>query len=355
MMKKVVSLALSLVLASALSLPAFAAGDTVTTKNVTTNGYTFEITEITNDDFSITRTYNRSAPMTRSISDNEETVALMLSLGYTETEIDNMSEETINAFATAKNIYTTTSYTKQNEETNTTVNLPKEVAIQEAQIISEQQIEYYLNMENNPTTFGVIENESTTPGEFRDTYMEMTHSALDNGGGDFTYVTDATWLTMPFFRGYDSIGSCAKGGAADPFSGDGYFYYYTTTINGGDIGNPVYSGRQDMLKSEDTINGDWYGYAGVFNLPNNLYNTQTGFSMIHEDLHAHFSYTGSVTNPQLVTNFNTNGSYSHATVALEIEPSISIDTSGDVSASIGISVIGTKDVRVAPLKVTYRP
>lgn len=178
---------------------------------------------------------------------------------------------------TAKNIYTTTSYTKQNEETNTTVNLPKEVAIQEAQIISEQQIEYYLNMENNPTTFGVIENESTTPGEFRDTYMEMTHSALDNGGGDFTYVTDATWLT------------------------------------------------------------------------------QTGFSMIHEDLHAHFSYTGSVTNPQLVTNFNTNGSYSHATVALEIEPSISIDTSGDVSASIGISVIGTKDVRVAPLKVTYRP
>lgn len=336
---------------------AFAAdtSNEIATKEVTTNGYTFEITEVTNEDFSITRTYNRAATMTRSISDKAETVALMLSLGYTEDEIDHMSEKTINAFATAQNIYSTTSYTKRNEETNATVGLPKEVAIQEAEILSEQQMEYYLNIENTPAPLGIIDNESTTPGKFLDTYMEMKHTALHNGGGDYTYITNATWLTMPFFRGYDSIGSCAKGGSADPFSGDGYFYYYTTTINGGNIGNPVYSGTKDMVKSEDSINGDWYGYAGVFNLPNNLYNTQTGFSMIHDNLHAHFSYTGSVTNPELITNFNTNGSYSHSTVALQFEPSISIDAKGEASASIGLSIVGDKDIRIAPLKVTYRP
>lgn len=354
-MKRILSALLCLSMICSLPATAFAVESLEATKEVTINGYTFEITENTNDDYSVTRTYSRPAAATRSIPSKEETVALLLSLGYSEDEINAMSEKTIAAFATARNIYTTTSYIKHNEETNITVGLPKEDAIQEAQILSEQQMEYYMNMENTPTPLGIIDNESTTPGKFLDTYMEMTHSAVDEGGGDYTYVTDATWLTMPFWRGYDSVGSCAKGGSADPYSGDGYFYYYTTTINGGSIGRPVYSGRQDMVKSEDSINGDWYGYAGVFTLPKNIYNTQMGISIVHEDLHAHFTYTGSVTNPELITNFNTNGSYSHSTIALQFEPSISIDAKGEASASIGISIAGDKDVRIAPLKVTYRP
>lgn len=354
-MKKILSILLSIVMIFSLSVTVFAAEPQDNLKLITTNGYTFEIKESTAEDYSVTRSYNKPDTMARSTPAENETIALLLSLGLTEEQINGMSEKAFNACANARNLYVTTSYTKRNEATNVTTGLPAELAIEQAKDLNERQDNYYLNPESTVEPYGIIDNESTVPGVFEDSYMKITHVASDEGNGDFTFITDSEWLTMPFFRGYDSIGSCAKGGSADPFSGTGYYYYYTTTINGGNIGNPVYSGRIDFTKTEDTINGDWYGYAGVFNLPNDLHNDETGYHMLHKNLKAHFEYTGSVTHPELITNFNTNGSYSHATVAIQFSPSVSIDAKGDTSASIGLSVVGTKDTRIAPLKVTYYP
>lgn len=184
--------------------------------------------------------------------------------------------------------------------------------------------------------------------------MTITHAAAHNGGGSYTYTTSATWLTMPFFRGFDSIGSCAKGGSATPFSGKGHYSYTTKLISNGKI-TTQNSGNISISKTQAKINGDWYGYAGIFDLPNDIRYENMGYFVLHSNLKAYFEYKGNVTNPQLITNFNTNGTYSHATIAIAVDPSVSIDTNGTMSASIGLKVMGSSDDRVAPLEVRYVP
>ncbi len=76
---------------------------------------------------------------------------------------------------------------------------------------------------------------------------------------------------------------------------------------------------------------------------------------MHTNLKAYYEYKGNVTHPTLASNFNSTGTYVHATLTISGSPSVSIDTSGTVSASIGISVVGGEDIRNAELEVKYTP
>lgn len=349
-MKRFLSIILSFVLTFSFPV-ATSASTNVETSTKTENGYTFE--ETISSDYSINRTYHNTMPNTRTTPTKDETIALLTTLGMPESMLEAMPDDTLQEFATAKDIFVTSSYTKHNEDSNITIGLPETVAIEESTALNKLQMEYILNPES-ASTYGNMPSDTQTPGEFKDSYMKITHAAAHQGGGKYKYVTNAEWLTMPFFRGFDSIGSCAKGnGSATPYSAKGTYSYTTITIANGSTGYQP-SGNISISKVQDKTNGDWYGYAGIFDLPEDVNSPEIGLHISHTNLKAYFEYSGNVANPQLVTNFNTNATYSHSTIAITFDPSVSIDTSG-VHASIGLKLIGSTDDRIAPLEVKYVP
>ena len=80
-----------------------------------------------------------------------------------------------------------------------------------------------------------------------------------------------------------------------------------------------------------------------------------GGLIIHDNFGAHFQYSGHVTSPDEQRWFNTVGNYTHATLSVALSPSISIDYSGSLSASVGIDVVGDTDIRGVEFEINYIP
>ena len=356
-MKKLLSALLSLTMVIAISSTAFAADMpiTKTEETVSVNGYNFTITESTTPDYTVSRTFTRDeATTTRSTPNDDETKAMLLALGMDESEIEAIPLDTLHDYATSEEITVITSYSKRDETTNTTINLPEETALEEAAALSEEQENYAIQKSQGIPTAGEMPNDSTTPGFFKDSYMKITHSAIKQSGGSYKFTVTATWLTMPVFRGYDSIGACAMNGTVTPNTSSGKYSYTTKLFNMGSVSTSK-SGDITITDISNEVNGNWYGSVGVFNLPNDVANPNTGVSIMHTDLQAYFEYKGHVSQPKVESYFNTVGTYTHTTISLGFSPSVSIDTSGSVSASIGIEPGINKDVRNAEREVHYIP
>ena len=352
--KKLVSVALSAVTVMGMSVTAFAAEPQTSEieKTISANGYDFTVTEHTAPDYSVSRTYTKSM-MTRSATTEDETRAMLLALGMNEDEINAIPADTLQDFANGKEVTVVTSYTKRNETANTTVGLPEETALTSAAALSEEQENYILENQQGIATCGEKPNNSTTAGVFEDSYMKITHSAINQGNGSYKFTVNATWLTMPFFRGYDSIGSCAMNGTVTPNTSSGKYWYTTKTYYLGKVTSTP-SGNITITNKSNAVNGNWYGSAGIFNLPNDP-GSSNGTTVLHTDLKAYYEYKGHVSKPKAESYFNTVGTYSHATVGISFSPSISIDTTGTASASIGLSLFADKDVRNAEREIHYRP
>jgi len=101
----------------------------------------------------------------------------------------------------------------------------------------------------------------------------------------------------------------------------------------------------DFTNIQNKINGNWYGSAAVYNIPNDSY----GYGTYYSKLRTYFEYYGHANS----SYFNSVGTYSHATIAIAFSPSVSIDTGGNVSASIGLSIFGDVDERSAEVEVIY--
>ncbi len=124
-----------------------------------------------------------------------------------------------------------------------------------------------------------------------------------------------------------------------------WIHLNVSTIKSGDI---------TITNKKNAVNGNWYGSAGIFNLPNDP-GGSGGTSVMHTDLKAYYEYQGHVSEPNTESYFNTVGTYSHATIGLSVSPSISIDTSGSASASIGLSIFADTDTRNAEREIHYIP
>lgn len=358
--KKLLSIALSCIMISALSTTAFAADiqSLGTEKTLSAKGYSFTITEKVNPNYSVTRTYTRDTAMTRSTPDLNETKALLQVLGMDTSEITAIPSETMQDFATGEEITVVTSYSKHSESSNQTTYLPKETALAEAAALKPQQEAYFLeHPESVISPMGEKPNESSTPGIFKDDYMKITHAAvrLRNDAGLYKYTTSATWLTTPLFRGFDSIGSCTKSGSIKQNTGSGSYYYTTKTYNAGKLTNTTNSGKKSFTRIERVEKNGWSGCAGIFTLPSNT-QISGGVSILQSDIGAYFEYQGHVEHPELATNFNTVGSYSHSTVSISFTPSVTISTNMPfVSAGITLDVFPDVDIRNAEDEVRYIP
>lgn len=354
-MKKLISLLTALVMVLSMSTIAFAASAYHDSeKSVTANGYTFSITERTHPDYSVSRTFTRDAAATRSLPDVNEAKAMLIAMGMDEEEVNAFPNETLQEFAMSEEVTVTTSYSKHSESSNQTVGMPEGAALAEATSLSSQQEAYIIaNAQDGISPIGEKPNESTIPGVFEDSYMKITHAVAKLTGGAYKFTTSATWLTMPFFRGYDSIGSCAMNGTVTPNTSSGKYWYTTKTFNLGNVSS-IASGDITITNKSNKVNGNWYGSAGVFNLPNDP-GGSGGVTVMHTDLHAYYEYKGHVSQPKVESYFNTVGTYSHSTISIASNPSVSIDTSGTASASIGLDITPSADIRNAEREIHYIP
>ncbi|MFV0343172.1 MAG: hypothetical protein ACK5JH_09850 [Anaerocolumna sp.] len=334
---------------SALSVSAFASDgrENGIEKTVTSNGYTFEITEQVDASNRIIQSYenNENSSMSRSANTNiDQTKALLVALGMQEDNVNKLTTETLKEFAEGERIYVASAYSKTDENNNVTP-LTAETAIQEATALKEQQDTIKMNMAQGISLFADYSDY------FEDSYMRVDFAVTYKGNGSYLYSVDGEWLTMPFFRGFDSLGACAMNGTVTNTTRSGRYDYDITYINNGKI--TYDSDGATITDKKNAVNGNWYGSAGVFNLPNDVFTEYS--SIIYDNFTAHYQYQGHVTSPSEPRWFNTIGTYDHATVSIAFDPSVSIDLNGDVSASIGLSLIGSTDSRTVEFEVYYRP
>ena len=128
-----------------------------------------------------------------------------------------------------------------------------------------------------------------------------------------------------------------------------------TTIVSGKQTTTTQTGNISSGNLKNAVNGNWYGSAGILNLPADSYGDT--ISTLCKNYKAHYEYQGHVSSPSVESYFNTIGSYSHATIAVSASsPSVSISLStGEVSASIGLAITGAKDTRSAETEIHYVP
>lgn len=350
-MKRVFTIILTLTMLFSLSSVAFAAEPMTATREIIVyeNGYNFNIFEETDENLQTTRTYVRPDVQTCDVSDKiDETKALLVALGMNEDAIDNLSASGLQNFANGSTISVTTSYIKYDKEGNATY-LPENVAVMEATQLQNQRRQSFIS---GISPYSTPDYEGST----EDGYLLVTYAVTDTSNsshpGRFFFSTDAEWLAMPVFRGKDSLGSCAMDCTVSNETRYGNYSYDVLTNNGVDTIYDEDGG--DITNIQNKPEGNWYGSAGIFNLPNDVQGL--GISIMYENFAAHFEYEGYVTSPSESRNFNTVGSYSHSTMSLSINPSLSIDLgSGDVSASIGLSVVDGEDRASVEFTVHYIP
>lgn len=348
-MKKFFSLLLAFATVLALALPASAAmaQPSGTEKIVEVDGYTFTITEMEDSNKRIVRSYQNNANVNaRTSVDINETKSLLVALGMQRERVDDLSSATLREFAEGSEIYVATAYIKADMNNNVTP-LDEATALREASALKNQQEAINLNR-----ALGIAPT-ADYEDSFKDSYMRVDFAATYKRNGNYLYSVDGEWLTMPFFRGFDSIGACAMNGTVTNNTRAGNYGYDITYINGGKITYDSYFGPITNTNKKNAINGNWYGSAGVINLPNDVYGDYS--SIIYSNFFAHYEYQGHVTSPSEPRWFNAVGTYDHATISIAFDPSVSIDLNGNVSASVGLSLVGKTDSRSVEFEIYYRP
>ena len=350
-MKRGITIILTLAMLFSLSSVAFAAEPMTETREiiVSQNEYSFNILEKIDENFQTTRTYIRPDVQAYASSDSiVETRALLVALGMDEDAVDNLSASGLQNFANGSTISVTTSYAKYDKDGNATP-LPENVAIMEATQLQNQRRQNFIS---GISPYANPDYEEST----QDGYLLVTHAVTDistsSDPGCFFFSTDAEWLAMPAFRSKDSLGSCSMDCTVTNNTRYGNYSYDIITNNGIDI---IYDNvDEDITDIKNAPNGNWYGSAGIFNLPNDAFGE--GVSVMNENFAAHYEYEGYVTSPDERRNFNTIGSYAHSYIRLSLSPSLSIDLgSGGVSANIGISAVDGDDRVSVEYSVHYVP
>lgn len=331
--KNLLSLILALCLCYALAAPAWAADDDIyEEKNVDVNGYTFNILEkVNNEDFTIIKTYINPTPfsMERNSVDIERAKALLIALGMDEGAIALWDDETILAFANAEKITSADSYYKTDDEKNIVTQLPKDVAISEAAVLSEQQKEEFFEKALNQQD-GDIELYGSK--EFNNGYIKVYHAAAYQGGHDYIFSTDSLWLTMPRDRGYDSISASSQATNIEYDDARGSWGCRQTYVDDGNVTEKYISGTNFERTTGPNL-GSWSGAAGIFKLFSDA--ASSGTSVKYDDFRTHYQYKGGIVDYGSNKEFTCAGIYSHARAKLNVVPSFSFP---DDSLGFGISL-----------------
>ncbi len=347
----IISLSLSLVLFFRLLTPVASAE---ITNSSDANVSNFGVVESIGDNYEIIRTYEKqhsSTPYSLRNTDLtlSETELLLQELGMDPRFIKHMSTEKLQFLASCETITTYTSYTKNNDSGVTY--LPEATALQESAELKQLQINEF---EKNTNLSRSTESAATNPIKdfYNDSYMSLSHTVAYDGDATYLFITDAIWLTMPLYRAIDSLGSCAMGCTVTPGSQSGYYLYSGRFYANGELIH-----TEDEFKNITTygnaINGNWYGSAGSFDLPDNAIDN----SVMFVDFCARFDYYGHVHDPDSSKWINSVGTYEHTTLGVVLNQAMNIEVAKHplVSATIGLDSIASSEVRAVELEIYYTP
>lgn len=343
MFRKVISSTLCFTML--LGMCAISASATTSRKNIETieDGYIVEYT----DDTGVQHiTLHRNEVGIHSLPSNsdviERTKEELKLLKLSDEIIAGMDTETLLRYATGGDINVTVAYYKTDENGNTSL-VSEEEAERAAQKI-------------NPLAITDPEEQDTE----EDSYMRLWHAAQNMGNGTYKFGTAAVWKLMPTFRFTDSLGSAAMECTVNPDTQTGYYSYELFHSDGS--GNLV-----EHLTNDDTreyfssgdfqfpTNGPFYGCGVTFDLPDNRL-SDVADSYVYSNYQAYVEYEGSVNYPDERTNFNSNATYDHSQIRLDISHSLSIGKRGNIDGTIGLSGIEVKtEPRTVQLLVNYVP
>lgn len=340
MLKRACKVVLSFMMCIPFIFPISATEYTTTTQN---DSY---VTQYTNEAGEIIRVMNRTA--TNSLStmslDYSHTKELLQAMGMSEGAINNLSAEDLALYARTQWMYSSTVYYKTDADGIVTV-VSEDEAL--AASIAEKQ-----------AARGIVGNgEGSLPN---DDYMELTVTIADSGAGNggIRITCDATWKKMPLFRGVDALGACAQNISITENTYSGYYQYNMITRENDvilaekDYDSSWTSIPQSKFQLDSTTNGDFNGGGITFSLPQDL--TRGNVETKYTDFHVHMRYDGHVQQPTLPTYFNVVGSYTHARISLDPNPSLSIDGNG-IAGSIGFGPRINVDRRNAYFEAHYLP
>lgn len=315
---------------------------------ITCCGYDFAITERTNDKQQIIRIYEKQPEESILLKDLHTAKELLVALGMDIESVDDMPTSTIRTIANSSRIIVTSGYSRADEERNVYY-ISKETALKEVSQKSAKQ------SDKKTKPKGPFQDGSSIggdgPGTYQDEYMHMTYVVAQKKNGECLFVVNANWLTMPFFRGNDSIGACTMNSTVRRRSCSGFYKYSVTTSANGKISH--YNKRQDINSIKtDMKNGNWHGSAGIIKLPGDVCGEL--ITSVVDNLRVHYEYSGHVNYPGVESWHNSVATYDHSTIAISFDPSVSIDLNG-ASASIGLKLTGKTEKRNVEMEIHYLP
>ena len=291
------------------------------------------ITEVVNENNSITKTLVRNeggiSPASNSEVDNLRIIntvrATLLELGMLEEEIEGLSVDELYHYYTSPYISVTKSFVVERSDGS-------------IEYISEADMNAHLAVAGKKEETEKTNKNGIPTRSEPESYMTITHtvSADSTSLGKYYFSTSGLWNTMPFWRLNDSIGSCAQNLAVDDDTRGGYYSYYVETVSNSYVNSshPVYN----ITTYGNAINGNWYGSVGIFSLP--LDSSLGGTTVTCSFLFATFHYYGYVNLPTLPSYFNSVGSYDHKELAIVSDGiSIGVGVGDGFSASIGLTFI----------------
>jgi len=174
------------------------------------------------------------------------------------------------------------------------------------------------------------------------------------GNGKYKFSTDARWLTMPAFRGVDSIGSSAMTCTVENPTRSGYVQYN----NYSRIDGKSNTKRRKLIFAKNNFRNvdkdNCYGSGAVFQLP--LDSVGPEVEIRNTNLKAHYEYVGEISTPDQNVNFNTLGSYDHATLRIGIGlPKLTMGK--NIPGSVGLRIFGDSVIRCAEIasSIAYKP
>lgn len=322
---------LFLALCLVMAVPTFAA-DEVTNEplentTVEVNGYSFDIQEKVDENFTIVRTYvNPDAQLMIINDDVDKAKALLIALGMDEEGLELWTDESILAFANSEKATISLACYKLNEEDDTLIQIPKEVSDREVAAVLAIQEQL-----NNDITPYVGNTEISA-------YIDVYHGAAYQGNTMYTFSTNAHWKTMPRDRGYDSISCASQSTNLDSHTIYGSWSYNQTTVTDGDVKKETIRGTK-FVENRIIPFSDGSGVAGIFKLPTDM-SGGDGLSIKYDNFNVHYEYKGGIIDYTSPKNFSSVGTYSHATRKLTAVPSLSagLSSSGpNAGLSIGLA------------------
>ena len=169
----------------------------------------------------------------------------------------------------------------------------------------------------------------------------LSVSVQELGDGYYYYTVEAHLMSMPSYRGIDSLGACADESSILNDTKTGWISYneniYEVKLLGkGDL-ITINSIKQDLSDITTIISGDWQGVGVQFQLPKNKspYNSDAWAFVEYSKFVVHLEFKAKMTRLGDPTSFNVAGSYHHSTINYTIKPTLSMQNkSGTMAIAI---------------------